>query len=281
MGVRIGAGIGWISARSGKHGVPKETYCYEDPEEAAKDLVASDVQAKSIDSNLALLGVELAPREGGELTNKEAAPLESARKIAIKCHCLPGSAARNLMIATVKATPKAADGWFCGKTSEATFRQVDQAIAQVGPDPKMGDPNLKTLLRGHTASLFSCRGYSCDGGVATSCEAGNDSWSVARERMDSQRSRWDLRRQRIGDRTQAGWYHCLDPQSKDFDKTNGLVAHCISEAWRMTLFHRWKTRGRINAKLCPTQTFNEERCSLTSKLIGTDGHRFAVTVEQR
>ena len=28
------------------------------------------------------------------------------------------------------------------------------AVAQVGPDPRIGDQHLKTLLRGHTASAF-------------------------------------------------------------------------------------------------------------------------------
>ena len=121
---------------------------------AAKDFVAADVQAKTTDANFALLMVELAPSEGRELTIKEAARLETARKIAIKCQCPPGAAAQRLMIATMKETPKAVYGWFCGKTSEATFRQVDRATAQVCPDPKVGDPNLKTFLRGHTASAF-------------------------------------------------------------------------------------------------------------------------------
>ena len=31
---------------------------------------------------------------------------------------------------------------------------MDRAVAQVCPDPKMGDTNLKTLLRGHMASAF-------------------------------------------------------------------------------------------------------------------------------
>ena len=75
-----------------------------------KDFVTAGVQAKTIDPNLALLGVELAPREGTELTIKGVARLESARKIALKCQCLPGAAARNLLIASMKATPKAAYG---------------------------------------------------------------------------------------------------------------------------------------------------------------------------
>ena len=62
--------------------------------------------SRQIDHNLALLEVGLAPREGRVLTAKEAARLESARKIAIKCQCLPGAAARNLLIATMKATPQ-------------------------------------------------------------------------------------------------------------------------------------------------------------------------------
>ena len=75
--------------------------------------------------------------------------------------------------------------------------------------------------------------------------------------------------------TNLGGIIDLDPESKDFDKTNGLMAHRIREAWR------WRTKGRIDAKLCATQTYNEERCSLTRKLIGTNGHRFAVEQEQR
>ena len=74
------------------------------------------------------------------------------------------------------------------------------------------------------------------------------------------------------------WYNSLggiiDPESKDFDKTNGLMAHHIREAWRTTLFDRWRTRGRMDAKLCATQTYKEEEwCSLTRKLTGTDGNR--------
>ena len=121
---------------------------------AAKDFVAADVQAKTIDSNLAP-GVELAAGEGGELTIKQAARLECARKIAIECQYLAGAASRNLMIATKTAIPKASHGWFCGTTSEATFRQADRAIAQVGPDP-----NLKTLPLDTRPQPSSCRGYS-------------------------------------------------------------------------------------------------------------------------
>ena len=103
-----------------------------------KDIAAAHVQAKTIDSNLALFGFEFAPNGGKDLTLKEPARLESGRTIAIKCQCFPRSSSWNLMIATMKARPKASYGWFCGTTSEATFRQVDWAVAQVGPDPKMG-----------------------------------------------------------------------------------------------------------------------------------------------
>ena len=80
----------------------------------------------------------------------------------------------------MKATPKASYGWFCGKTSEATFRQVDKAAAQGG----LGDPHLKTLLQGQDLSLLHVGNAGCDGCVATSKEAGGDSWCVARGRMD-------------------------------------------------------------------------------------------------
>ena len=148
----------WSSRLGLKENATKETYYHENRVKAMQDFVTEGVQAKTIDPKPRALGVELAPREGRELTIKEVARLESARKIALKCQCLPGAAARNLLIASMKATPKAAYGWFCGNTSEATFRQVDRAIAQVGPDPRMGDASLKTLFRGHTASAFFMSG---------------------------------------------------------------------------------------------------------------------------
>ena len=76
--------------------------------------------------------------------------------------------------------------------------------------------------------------------------------------------------------TSQGYIIDLNPESDDFDETNGLMAHRIREAWRKTLFDRWKVRARIDAKLCVTQTYCEERCAMTRKLVGTDGHKFAV-----
>ena len=96
----------WSSRLGLKENATKEKYYHENPVKAMKDFVTAGVQAKTIDPNLALLGVELAPREGRELTIKEAARLETARKIALKCQCLPGAAARNLLIASMKATPR-------------------------------------------------------------------------------------------------------------------------------------------------------------------------------
>ena len=81
------------------------------------------------------------------------------------------------MIVTMKAVPKASYGCFFGRTSEASFRQVDRAVARVGPDPKMGDPNLKfSPPWAHSLSLFHVGDAGCDGGVATSKDAGDDSW---------------------------------------------------------------------------------------------------------
>ena len=47
-----------------------------------------------------------------------------------------------MMIATMKAIQSASYGQFCGEKSEATFRQVDRAVEQIGPDPRMGDTHL-------------------------------------------------------------------------------------------------------------------------------------------
>ena len=250
----------WSSRLGLKENATKEKYYHENPIKAVQDFVIEGVQAKAIDPNLALLGVELAPRGGRELTNKEAARLESARKIALKCQCLPGAAARNLLIASMKATPKAAYGWFCGSTSEATFRQVDRAIAQVGPDPKMGDASLKTLLRGHMASAFFMSGFQLVMAAwrrALKQGAANGEW---REHGWTRNLRNFMKS--IGCKETTSWRWCtsqdctidLNPESDEFDETSGLMAHRIREAWRKTLFDRWKVRARIDAKLCVTQT---------------------------
>ena len=266
-----------------KENASKEKYYDEDSEVAAKDFVAAEVQAKTTDANFALLMVELAPSEGRELTIKEAARLETARKIAIKCQCPPGAAARRLMIATMKETPKAVYGWFCGKTSKATFRQVDRATTQVGPDPKVGDPNLKTFLRGHTASALFMSGIQLVMAAWRRAMKQGTTPGVWREIGWTHNLRNFMKSVGCEKTANRRWYNSLggiidlDPESKDFDKTNGLMAHHVREAWRTTLFDRWRTRGRMDAKLCATQTYKEEeRCSLTRKLTGTDGHRFAV-----
>ena len=84
---------------------------------------------------------------------KEAARLERVGKIAIKCQRTRGSASRNLTTATMQTIPKASYGWFCGKASEATFRQVDWAVAQVGPTH-----TCKLSSGGPRPHPFSCLG---------------------------------------------------------------------------------------------------------------------------
>ena len=179
-----------------------------------------------------------------------------------------GCGRRNLLTASMKAIPKAAYGWFCGNTSEATFHQVDRAIAQVGPDPRMGDASLKTLQLVMAAWRRALKQGTAPG------EWREHGWT--RNLRNFMKS--------IGCKETTNWRWCtsqggtidLNPESDDFDETNGLMAHRIREAWRKTLFDRWRVRARIDAKLCATQTYCEERCAMTRKLVGTDGHKFAV-----
>ena len=61
----------WSSRLGLKENASKEKYFHEDPELAAKDFAAAGVQARTVDSDLALLrrgGSELAPKEGRDLT---------------------------------------------------------------------------------------------------------------------------------------------------------------------------------------------------------------------
>ena len=148
-----------------------------------------------------------------------------------------------------------------GSTSEATFRQVHRAIAQVSPDPRMGDTSLKTLLHGHTASSYFMSEMQLVMAAWRRAKKQGTTVGVWHENGWTHKLRNFMKP--VGCQETANWRRYtnlggtidLNPESEDFDKTNGLMAHRIREAWRKTVCDRWRTRGRIDAKaLCDANT---------------------------
>ena len=273
----------WSARLDLKENATKEKYYHEDPEKAMKEFGLAGVQAKTIDRSLGLLGVELAPREGEGADSQGECP---SGKCAEDCTQVSVFAGCGISQSDDRINESDTQGriWLVlwqyvrGKR----FRLVDRAIAQVGPDPRMGDASLKTILRGHTASAFFMSGLQL---VMAAWRRALKLGTTPGEWREHGWTR-NLRNfmKSVGCDETASWRWCtrlggiidLNPESEDFDETNGLMAHRIREAWRKTLFDRWRTRARIDARLCATQTYSEERCAMTRKLVGTDGHRFAV-----
>ena len=136
---------------------------------------------------------------------------------------------------------------------------MDRATAQVGPDLRTGDSSLKALLRGHTASAFFMSEIQLVMAAWRRAMKQGTTPRVWRENGWSNNLRNFMKS--VGCEETADWRRCtslggiidLNPESQDLDETNGLITHRVREAWRKT---RWRTRGRIGAKLCVTQTYN-------------------------
>ncbi|CAE8683932.1 unnamed protein product [Polarella glacialis] len=210
--------------------------------------------------------------------------LDQAALVARKARSLPLPASRRLRIAAAKAVPKAAYGWLCEAPTEQMFAKVEDAIARAGPNPAMGDRDLKKLFRGHSASPYFM--------------AGQQVLMAAWRRAKRSKSLPGIWRdvgwvhtlctflQKIGCLEVAAWRWTtrlggiidLDPSSEDFDQTSGAVGHNTREAWRQTLFERWlaRTDARTDSRQCQASAYNEQRCTLTRKLVANDTHTFAV-----
>ncbi|CAE8635052.1 unnamed protein product, partial [Polarella glacialis] len=148
----------------------------------------------------------------------------------------------------------------------------------------MGDRDLKKLFRGHSASPYFMAGQ----------QVLMAAWRRAK-RSKALPGIWRavgwvhtlcIFLQKIGCLEVAAWRWTtrlggiidLDPSSEDFDQTSGAVGHNTREAWRQTLFERWlaRTDARIDSRQCQASAYNEQRCTLTRKVVANDTHRFAV-----
>ncbi|CAE8609210.1 unnamed protein product [Polarella glacialis] len=274
----------WSSRLGLKENEAKEKYYHQNYALAIEEFAKVGAPPKTISGAPALLGVELAPETGRPFTDKEKKKLDQAALVARKARSLPLPASRRLRIAAAKAVPKAAYGWLCEAATEQIFAKVEDAIARAGPNPAMGDRDLKKLFRGHSASPYFM--------------AGQQVLMAAWRRAKRSKSLPGIWRdvgwvhtlctflQKIGCLEVAAWRWTtrlggiidLDPSSEDFDQTSGAVGHNTREAWRQTLFERWlaRTDARIDSRQCQASAYNEQRCTLTRKLVANDTHRFAV-----
>ncbi|CAE8584053.1 unnamed protein product [Polarella glacialis] len=274
----------WSSRLGLKENEAKEKYYHQNYAFALDEFAKVGAPPKTISGAPALLGVELAPEAGRPFTDKENKKLDRAALWARKARSLPLPAFRRLRIAAAKAVPKAAYGWLCEAPAEQIFAKVEDAIARAGPNPAMGDRDLKMLFRGHSASPYFMAGQ----------QVLMAAWRRAK-RSKALPGTWrevgwvlTLRTflQKIGCLEVAAWrwttrLGCiidLDPSSGDFDQTSGAVGHNTREAWRLTHFERWLARSdaRIDSRQCQAIIYNEQRCTLTRKLVANDSHRFAV-----
>ncbi|CAE8731357.1 unnamed protein product, partial [Polarella glacialis] len=274
----------WSSQLGLKENEAKEKYYRQNYALAIEEFAKVGAPPKTISGAPALLGVELAPETGRPFTDKEKKKLDQAALVARKARSLPLPASRRLRIAAAKAVPKAAYGWLCEAPTEQMFAKVEDAIARAGPNPAIGDRDLKKLFRGHSASPYFM--------------AGQQVLMAAWRRAKRSKSLPGIWRdvgwvhtlctflQKIGCLEVAAWRWTtrlggiidLDPSSEDFDQTSGAVGHNTREAWRQTLFERWlaRTDARIDSRQCQASAYNEQRCTLTRKLVANDTHRFAV-----
>ncbi|CAE8696292.1 unnamed protein product, partial [Polarella glacialis] len=269
----------WSSRLGLKENEAKEKYYRQNYALAIEEFAKVGAPPKTISGAPALLGVELAPETGRPFTDKEKKKLDQAALVARKARSLfstclspPSNCccqSSPLRIAAAKAVPKAAYGWLCEAPTEQMLAKVEDAIARAGPNPAMGDRDLKKLFRGHSASPYFMAGQ----------QVLMAAWRRAK-RSKSLPGIW----------RDVGWVHTLctflqkigiidlDPSSEDFDQTSGAVGHNTREAWRQTLFERWlaRTDARIDSRQCQASAYNEQRCTLTRKLVANDTHRFAV-----
>ncbi|CAE8638515.1 unnamed protein product, partial [Polarella glacialis] len=274
----------WSSQLGLKENEAKEKYYRQNYALAIEEFAKVGAPPKTISGAPALLGVELAPETGRPFTDKEKKKLDQAALVARKARSLPLPASRRLRIAAAKAVPKAAYGWLCEAPTEQMFAKVEDAIARAGPNPAIGDRDLKKLFRGHSASPYFM--------------AGQQVLMAAWRRAKRSKSLPGIWRdvgwvhtlctflQKIGCLEVAAWRWTtrlggiidLDPSSEDFDQTSGAVGHNTREAWRQTLFERWlaRTDARIDSRQCQASAYNEQRCTLIRKLVANDTHRFAV-----
>ncbi|CAE8741924.1 unnamed protein product [Polarella glacialis] len=274
----------WSSRLGLKENEAKEKYYHQNYAFAIEEFAKVGAPPKTISGAPALLGVELAPETGRPFTDKEKKKLDQAALVAREARSLPLPASRRLRIAAAKAVPKAAYGWLCEAPTEQMFAKVEDAIARAGPNPAMGDRDLKKLFRGHSASPYFM--------------AGQQVLMAAWRRAKRSKSLPGIWRdvgwvhthctflQKIGCLEVAAWRWTtrlggiidLDPSSEDFDQTSGAVGHNTREAWRQTLFERWlaRTDACIDSRQCQASAYNEQRCTLTRKLVANDTHRFAV-----
>ncbi|CAE8587798.1 unnamed protein product [Polarella glacialis] len=148
----------WSSRLGLKENEAKEKYYHQNYALAFDEFAKVGAPPKTISGAPALLGVELAPEAGRPFTDKENKKLDRAALWARKARSLPLPAFRRLRIAAAKAVPKAAYGWLCEAPTEQIFAKVEDAIARAGPNPAMGDRDLKMLFRGHSASPYFMAG---------------------------------------------------------------------------------------------------------------------------
>ncbi|CAE8642159.1 unnamed protein product [Polarella glacialis] len=274
----------WSSRLGLKENETKEKYYHQNYALALEEFAKVGAPPKTISGAPALLGVELAPETGRPFTDKEKKKLDQAALVARKARSLPLPVSRRLRIAAAKAVPKAAYGWLCEAPTEQMFAKVEDSIARAGPNPAMGDRDLKKLFRGHSASPYFMAGQ----------QVLMAAWRRAK-RSKALPGIWRdvgwvhtlcIFLQNIGCLEVAAWRWTtrlggiidLDPSSEDFDQTSGAVGHNTREAWRQTLFERWlaRTDARIDSRQCQASAYNEQRCTLTRKLVANDTHRFAV-----
>ncbi|CAE8653111.1 unnamed protein product [Polarella glacialis] len=259
----------WSSRLGLKENEAKEKYYHQNYALALEEFAKVGAPPKTISGAPALLGEK---------------KLDQAALVARKARSLPLPASRRLRIAAAEAVPKAAYGWLCEAPTEQMFAKVEDAIARAGPNPAMGDRDLKKLFRGHSASPYFM--------------AGQQVLMAAWRRAKRSKSLPGIWRdvgwvhtlcaflQKIGCLEVAAWRWTtrlggiidLDPSSEDFDQTSGAVGHNTREAWRQTLFERWlaRTDARTDSRQCQASAYNEQRCTLTRKLVANDTHRFAV-----
>ncbi|CAE8741494.1 unnamed protein product [Polarella glacialis] len=254
----------WSSRLGLKENEAKEKYYRQNYALALEEFAKVGAPPKTISGAPALLGVELAPETGRPFTDKEKKKLDQAALVARKARSLPVPASRRLRIAAAKAVPKAAYGWLCEAPTEQMF--------------------AKKLFRGHSASPYFMAGQ----------QVLMAAWRRAK-RSKALPGIWRdvgwvhtlcIFLQKIGCLEVAAWRWTtrlggisdLDPSSEDFDQTSGAVGHNTREAWRQTLFERWlaRTDARIDSRQCQASAYNEQRCTLTRKLVANDTHRFAV-----
>ena len=261
----------------------KEKY-YHRSQKGRDELLAEGAPSKAVDSALGLLGVELAPEGGRPFTSKEVARVQAAELVAKRCACLPLSSFQKLRYASAKAVPKAAYGWFCCPPKPSTFKRLDAMIARAGPNPSQGDASLKQLFRGHSSSAAFAAGQQVLMAAWRRAVKSNKPPGIFREEGWVMTLRAFLEANGFTESGPWRWAApCessrvidLDPSSSDFIRSKGEMGHVLREAWRQTLFEKWRARNLVTSRVCKSGQYSEARCTATRKLVGDHPHRFAV-----